>query len=151
METWAKHLTPIPHQATLLDESIIYSICESAARLIRTETDIARRFLHRGPIECSSSVDKILADQLQKLQTQFVQDGLFLLLSQFQDIPPLQAVPLKQEYGLTEDSCECLIEVLGRWYVSTEMLPLADGLLTRVEIEQLGSLLNAARCTRQPN
>ncbi len=150
METWAKHLTPVPHRATLLDESILYSSCESAARLIRTEPDIARRFLCRGPIECMCQIDKKLADNLQRLQITFVQEGLFLLLSQFQDIPPLEAVPLKQKHGLTDESCECLFEVLGRWYVSTEMLPLADGLLTRVEIEQLGSLLNAARCAQTP-
>jgi len=150
LETWARHLTPIPQQATLLDESIVYSVCESAARLIRTESEIARRFLCRGPIECTSQIDKKIADHLQRLQTTFVQEGLFLLLSQYQDIPPLKAVPLKEKQGLTAGSYECLFDVLGRWYVSTEMLAHAEGLLTRVEVEQLGSLLNAARCAQHP-
>ncbi|SFI92754.1 hypothetical protein [Planctomicrobium piriforme] len=150
METWAKHLTPVPQPADLLDESILYSSCEAAARLIRTEADVARRFLCRGPVECTTPIDKKLADNLQKLQTTFVQEGLFLLLSQFQDIPPLEAVPLKAQHGLTPESCECLFDVLGRWYVTNEILPRSNGLLTRVETEQLASLLNAARCSQHP-
>jgi hypothetical protein len=148
METWQRHLTPIPQQASLLDESVLYAACESAARLIRTEPEIARRFLSRGPIDCTCSVNRKLAEDLQSIQTHFVQEGLFLLLSQFQDIPPLEAVPLKLEHGLTPDNYECLFEVLGRWYVSTDMLLHAEGLLTRVEIEQLGSLLRAAGCAQ---
>ncbi|WP_437191826.1 hypothetical protein [Planctomicrobium sp. SH527] len=150
METWSKHLTPVPQPASLLDEAILYAACECAARIIRTETEVARRFMSRGPIECQSRIDKKLAENLQSLQTTHVQEGLFLLLSQFQDIPPVEAVPLKQQHGLTPEIYECLFEVLGRWYVSSEMLSMANGLLTRVEIEQLGSLLNAARCTQSP-
>ncbi len=150
IETWSRHATPIPHQATLLEEAVIYAACESAARLVRTDPETARRFLCRGPIECFHPIKRPLADSLQQLQTNFVQDGLFLVLSQYQDIPPAQAVPLKEQNGLREAEYQCLFDVLGRWYVSLETLPLADGLLTRVEIEQLASLLNAARCAKAP-
>lgn len=150
LETWARHITPVSQPASLLDESVIYAACETAARLIRTEPDVARRFLSRGPIHCQSLVDAQLADTLQGLHTKFAQAGLFLLLSQFQDIPPLEAVPLKRENGFSEGVTDCLFEVLGRWYISTETLSRASGLLTRVETEQLGSLLNIARCVRNP-
>ncbi|WP_437187129.1 hypothetical protein SH668x_000511 [Planctomicrobium sp. SH668] len=147
-QTWAKHITPIPQPATLLDESIVYAACETAARMIRSEPDVVRRFLNRGPIHCSQIVNNDLAKKLQVLHTQFSQAGLFLLLSQFQDIPPLEAVPLKQDYGFEGDSTECLLEVLGRWYVSPAMVHESNGLLTRVEAEQLGALLRIAGCTR---
>jgi hypothetical protein len=147
LETWSRHVTPIPSPASLLDESILYAAAETAARLIRTDPDVARRFLHRGPVNSTSILDATYADQLQKLHVQFAQQGQFLLLSQFQDIPPAEAVPLKQEYGIAQEACDCLFDVLGRWYVSPNMLDRASGLLTRVETEQLGSLLQSARCT----
>jgi len=148
LETWARHITPVPQPASLLDESVVYAACETAANLIRTEPEVARRFLNRGPVACSHPVDDRLADTLQKLHLEFAQQGLFLLLSQFQDIPPLEAVPLKRDQGFEEGAIDCLFDVLGRWYVSPEMLTRAAGLLTRVETEQLGSLFNLARCSR---
>lgn len=150
LETWSRHITPIPHPASLLDEAILYAACETAARMIRTEPEVARRFLHRGPVRCGCLLNNDSADALQRVHLSFAQEGLFLLLSQFQDIPPLEAVPLKQQQGLKSDDCECLFEVLGRWYISAEILAHSAGLLTRVEMEQLGSLLNAARCSRHP-
>ncbi|WP_437228266.1 hypothetical protein SH661x_000810 [Planctomicrobium sp. SH661] len=148
METWARHITPITQPANLLDESVVYAACETAARLIRSEPEVARRFLNRGPIQCSYVLDAKLADSLQQLHIHFAQEGLFLLLSQFQDIPPLEAVPLKRENGFSDGATDCLFDVLGRWYVSSRMLTRAQGLLTRVEIEQMGSLLNTARCLK---
>ena len=146
LETWSRHLTPIPQPASLLDESVVYAACETAARLIRTEPDVARRFLHRGPVQCGSLLDIHLADQLQHLHLSFAQEGLFLLLSQFQDIPPLEAVPLKRDHGLQDDAADCLFDVLGRWYLTPQVLTHATGLLTRVETEQMGVLLQAAGC-----
>lgn len=149
METWAKHITPISKPATLLDESIVYAACETAARLIRTEPDVARRFLSRGPIECSLPVDVRLADALQQVHLRFAHEGLFLLLSQFQDIPPRQAMQLKEQNGIQDGDTDCLFDVLGRWFVSPELLRRANGLLTRVETEQLGTVLRAARCLQR--
>jgi len=150
MDTWARHITPVLQPANLLDEGVVYAACETAARLIRTEPDVARRFLNRGPIHCSSILNGQLADQLQQLHLKFSHEGLFLLLSQFQDISPLEAVPLKRDHGISETATDCLFDVLGRWYISPELLTRANGLLTRVETEQMGSLLNAARCLRHP-
>jgi len=146
LTTWARHLTPVPVAASLLDESVVYAACETAARLIRSEPDVARRFLHRGPIHCNRLIDHHLADQIQQLHLNFAQEGLFLLLSQFQDIPPREAVPLKREHGLEDDTVECLFDVLGRWYLTPEMFTQATGLLTRVETEQLSVLLQTAGC-----
>jgi hypothetical protein len=146
METWERHVTPLAQQATLLDESVLYAACETAARLIRSEPDVARRFLSRGPIQCTAELNDACADSLQKLHLAFAHEGLFLLLSQFQDIPPAEAARLKQHHGLAEDACDCLFDVLGRWNVSAQLLARSRDLLTRVEAEQLGSLLNAARC-----
>ena len=150
LSTWSRHLTPIPQPATLLDESIVYAACETAARVIRNEPDIARRILTRGPIHTQAALNDRYADRIQELHLNFSEEGLFLLLSQFQDIPPPDAVPLKDQHGLDSDKTDCLFEVLGRWYVSPDILLQTNGLLTRVETEQLGSLLHAARCLPAP-
>jgi hypothetical protein len=148
--TWSHHVDRRRHPGTLLDQSVLYAACETSARMIRTEPEIARRFIARGPVPVSRTLVASDAESLQKLHLSFAQDGLFLLLSQFQDIPPAKAVPLKQQWGLGDANDECLFEVLGRWYVSPEVLTRATGLLTRVETEQLGTLFNAARCCCQP-
>lgn len=146
LQTWARHLDRRRYFATLIDESVVYSVCETAARVIRTEPEIARRFLARGPQTWTAELNSKAADSLQKLHLNFARDGLFLMLSQFQDIPPRDAVPLKEKYGIRSSACECLFDVLGRWYASPDLLTRTPGLLTRVETEQLGSLLLAARC-----
>ncbi|WP_437203896.1 hypothetical protein [Planctomicrobium sp. SH664] len=146
LSTWKRHQDIIPHRATLLEESVLYATCETAARMIRTEPEIARRLLARGPAPCERLLDLQYADALQKHHLQHAQEGLFLLISQFQDIPPDAAVPLKRKYGLTRDAAECLFEALGRWYVSEGILDSAQGLLTRVETDQLRWLLNVTKC-----
>lgn len=144
--TWSRHADRRRHFASLIDESVVYSVCETAARMIRTEPEIARRFLTRGPQVWPGLLDGRTADALQRLHLGFARDGLFLMLSQFQDIPPQEAVPLKEKYGIRDAACECLFDVLGRWYASPEILTRTGGLLTRVETEQLGSLLSASGC-----
>jgi hypothetical protein len=150
LTTWSKYVDPATHAATLLDESVLYAACETSARIVRTDPEVARRFISRGPVDSHTPLNSSTADALQKLHLSLAQNGLFLLLSQFQDIPPREAVPLKQQWGLQDENAECLFDVLGRWYVSTAILSLATGLLTRVETEQLGTLLNAARCCQSP-
>ena len=148
LNCWSRHVDVEQHLANLLDESILYAVCETAARMIRTEPEICRRLLSRGPRECRMNLTPSLADALQALHLNFARDGLFLLLTQFQDLPPAEAEALKSKYGLNNGAEQCLLDVLGRWFVDPAVLKKSDGLLTRVETEQLGTLLEASRCCR---
>ena len=61
-------------------------------------------------------------------------EGDFLLISQFQDIPPDEARPLKRKFQLDEEACEVMFDLLARWYVSQDFASRVSGLLTPSEI-----------------
>jgi hypothetical protein len=136
-ETWHKHCAAAVRDATLVDESVIYAVCETAARLIVTDAATARRFLSEGPRRLRTAVNINLAQEIQALHLDLANEGDFLLISQFQDIPPGDARVLKQKFGLAEADCEAMFEVLGRWHVSEDFPELADGLLSPHEVERM--------------
>jgi hypothetical protein len=136
-ETWLKHDDARLREATLVDESVIYAVCETASRLIVTDAATARRFLVEGPRPIRNSVNIGLAQEIQALHLDLANEGDFLLISQFQDIPPDDAQVLKQKFGLAEAGCEAMFEVLSRWHVSNDFPERADGLLTLHEIERM--------------
>lgn len=141
LETWFRHLCDAPCRATLVDESVLYAVCETASRMMRQHRDDARRYLRQGPFRCHCPYDYAYADRLQKLHLDFTHGGHFLLISQFQDIPPDESVALKREYGLDADDCERLFDVLARWHVQTDVYRLGRGLLTEQEMRQTGPVL----------
>jgi hypothetical protein len=116
---------------------VIYAVCETAARLIVTDAATARRFLSEGPRRLRTAVNINLAQEIQALHLDLANEGDFLLISQFQDIPPGDARVLKQKFGLAEADCEAMFEVLGRWHVSEDFPELADGLLSPHEVERM--------------
>lgn len=136
-ETWWKHGAAHVQEATLVDESVIYAICETAARLIMTDAATARRFLAEGPRRMRTVVNVGLAQEIQALHLDLANEGDFLLISQFQDIPPDDAQVLKQKFGLAEAGCEAMFDVLGRWHVSDEYPERTDGLLTPHELDRM--------------
>jgi hypothetical protein len=136
-ETWHKHGAAHVREATLVDESVIYAVCETAARLITTDAATARRFLNEGPRRLHTAVNINLAREIQALHLDLANEGDFLLISQFQDIPPDDACILKRKFGLAEAECEVMFDVLGRWHVSEDLPELANGLLSPHEVERM--------------
>jgi hypothetical protein len=143
LETWCRHVRDEPCRANLADESVLYAVCETASRIVRRCRDDARRYVRQGPLRCSCSFDYAYADRLQKLHLNFANEGHFLLLSQFQDIPPDESASLKRKYGIDTQACECLFEVLGRWHVRTDVFQFGRGLLTEQEMQQTQAILHA--------
>ncbi len=141
-ETWAKHLSEMPEEATLLDESVIYAICETAAHLADHQPNAVRGFLRGGPLEVDLRIDHRLAGELQGLHLNLSNAGDFLMISQFEDIPPDEARSLKAQFGLEEDRLEPMFEVLGRWHPLPEFLGNLHGLLLPREIERAGLVLD---------
>lgn len=144
IETWEKHVTKEQVDATLVDESVVYSVCETAANLVENEPHLIRRYLQRGPLPVLVAIDEQLASDLRSLHLNLSNEGDFLLISQFQDLDPDEAVRLKAKFGLAADICEPMFEALGRWHVNPEFASQADLLLSSQEISRIERLFDHA-------
>ena len=135
-ETWSKHVARESFTASLVDESIVYAACETAARIVEEEPEVTRRFLEGGPLEVEVAVDGVLAAELRGLHLNLANEGDFLMISQFEDLHPDEARRLKREFGIDESRLEVMFDVLGRWSVSPDFLSNLSGLLTGQEVLQ---------------
>jgi hypothetical protein len=134
LETWSRHIDEDRHQATLADESVIYAVCETAARIVSVDPQTARRYLRNGPHEVHHDFDPRLADTLQAFHVNLPNEGDFLLISQFQDMPPEDAIPIKKKFGMSLPACDVMFELLSRWHISPEFAKNSAGLLTSSEL-----------------
>lgn len=141
-ETWAKHLSERPEEATLLDESVIYAVCETSSQLVDHQPKTVGSFLKNGPLEVTMPPDHHLATELQGLHLNLSNAGDFLMISQFEDMPPDEGRELKQQFGMQESRLEILFEVLERWHPKPSFLSNLQGLLMPHEIERTSRVLN---------
>jgi hypothetical protein len=149
LDCWARLRDAEVQRATLVDESVIYASCETSARIVDADPQFATHFLSAGPRTPQVRIDGSLADALRFLHLNLPNDGDFLLVSQFQDVGPDEALPLKLKFGIDPGECEGLFDLLGRWHISHGFAERADGLLTPKELEQVTSVLDLARaCLR---
>lgn len=139
--TWRKHLERQPVSANLLDESVVYAACESAAQLVEQEPALFASYLRGGPFDVGIPVDQHLASELRNLYLNLSNDGDFLLIGQFLDIEPDEAAPLKQQLGLQDSAIDLMYDALGRWQVSPQFAENLHGLLTEPEIARVVVLL----------
>ncbi|MBW3538829.1 MAG: hypothetical protein KY476_01025 [Planctomycetes bacterium] len=132
-ETWRKHAADEAFEASLVDESVIYAACETAAWVVEHDPGIARLFLKGGPqpVEIESGQ---LAEELRGLHLSLSNEGDFLLISQFEDLPPDEALKLKIEFGIDPERLEPMFDALARWRMSPEFLGSLIGLFTKEEI-----------------
>lgn len=139
--TWSRQMTCEVQTADLLDEAVLYAICESAAQIIRCDRQAAARILKSGPFPCSMVIGSQLADSIQKLHLQYTGEGNFLLLSQFLDIPPEESARLKLEYGIGPEFTDSMFDILARYRVSPLLAERSRGLLTPAEVRELFGVL----------
>lgn len=132
--TWKKHVSDERFDASLLDESVIYGACETAARIVEREPVVIERFLKGGPLDVQLRPDHQLASELRALHLNLSSDGDFLMISQFEDMNPDESRAAKQQFGLDEARLEILFEALGRWAMTPEFLSNLVGLMTKEEI-----------------
>ncbi len=132
--TWAKHVACESVAADLVDEAVLYAVCETSAHIVETEPEILETYLSGGPLEIVPSADPLLASELRALHLNLASEGDFLLISQFEDLPPDDAAALKPKFGITDEKFEPMFDVLGRWYLSPEFLGNLTGLLTGREV-----------------
>jgi hypothetical protein len=129
-------------EASLVDESVVYATCETAAHIIDDEPEAARRFLKGGPFELGVQVDRSLASELRALHLNLSNEGDFLMISQFEDMAPDAARALKKKFDLDERRLEAMFDVLGRWKLSARLLPNLKGLMSEAETARVAFELN---------
>jgi hypothetical protein len=139
--TWDRHLSHRTHQATMLDESVLYAACEFAAAMADLQPARVTWCLRGGPIDLTIPVDAGLAHELRSLYLKLSNDGDFLLIGQLLDLAPEDSLDWKQRLGIVPDRLEPLFDVLGRWHPSSKLVSNLHGLITAVEAQQLSKLL----------
>jgi hypothetical protein len=133
-ETWCKHASTEKFVANLVDESVIYAACETSARIVEQEPHVIIRYLAGGPQHVTAKADGLLAGELRALHLNLASDGDFLMISQFEDMPPSEAAESKRQFGLDDNRFEVMFDVLGRWAMSHSFLQNLCGLMTKEEI-----------------
>ncbi len=133
-ETWCKHMSDDPFDATLVDEAVVYAVCETASRIVENDPETINRLLEGGPLGVDVTLDHMLASELRSLHLNLSNEGDFLMVSQFEDRPPEDAERLKKKFGIDDEKLEPLFDLLGLWLMSVEFLPNLAGLLTGREI-----------------
>lgn len=147
--TWSRLAAAEIVAGSLVDESVIYAACETAARLIAADRPIAERLIADGSQPAVLPPTMAAVQQIHAVHLDLSNEGNFLLISQFQDIPPTEARILKAKFGLPEVACESMFEVLGQWHASPEFGSNAAGLLSPREIRHASALLASAACGRR--
>ena len=90
--------------------------------------------MRNGPREVHHDFDPRLSDTLQAFHLNLPNEGDFLLISQFQDMSPDEANPLKQKFGMSLVACDVMFEMLSRWHISSEFAMNSVGLLASGEL-----------------
>jgi hypothetical protein len=136
-DAWSRHTSRRRHNATLIDESVIYAVCETAARVAGNEPTVITHCMITGPKSCSVEVDGFLPGELRNLHLGLANEGDFLLISQFEDLEPDESADLKEQFRLDLQRLDEMFDVLGRWYVQPHLAVRLDGLLTERELQRV--------------
>lgn len=140
-ETWDRHVAKETISATLVDESVVYAVCEFTAQLAEHDPERVTWCLRGGPIDVTVPVDHHLSAELRAIYLNLSNEGDFLLISQFLDLPPEESSDWKQRLGMDESRIGSLFEVLSRWHPSPELLGNLQGLVSVGEAQRLARLL----------
>jgi hypothetical protein len=141
LDTWTRHFGGEKTHGNLLDEAVIYAACETSARLATGDRKSIRRFLRGGPRPLFPVLDDSYSQSLHALHVNLSGEGDFLLISQFQDMPPDEARVMKAKFNLNEMNCEPLFDALGRWRVAPNFCAKSKGLLTSLEATKVANIL----------
>lgn len=135
-QTWQRHLHRDCVEGDLVDESVLFAVCETAARIAEQEATQFHAWGKSGPRSVSLATKGALPQQLRQVHLALPNEGDFLLISQFEDLPPFESLALKAQFGLEPSKCDAMFEVLGRWHVAPGFGERLTGLLTEREIAQ---------------
>lgn len=138
---WKRHLHRETYIADLVDEAVIYALCEATATIVEKHPPLITECLRGGPLDVVLPVDHFLASEIRGLYLNLSNQGDFLLISQFLDLDPARGNPLKEEMGLCPEDEQALFDVLAQWHISPRFAHHLQGLLTEAEIARVANLL----------
>lgn len=150
-ETWQKHLHRERFDGDLVDESVLFAVCETAARVAEQEPQQFKSWGTSGPRRISLTSNGALPNKLRQVHLALPNEGDFLLISQFEDLPTFEALSLKAQFGLEPRKCDVMFEVLGRWHVSAGFAGRLTGLLTDREIAQAVTVVKSTASVGLPS
>ncbi len=137
--TWQKHLDDDRVESDLVDESVIFAACETTARITEHSPELIHIWQQTGPQWLSLPINADFAKELRHLHLSLANEGDFLVISQFEDLPPFEALRLKAQFGIQPGKCQAMLEVLERWHAAPGMAGRLTGLLTDREVAQVMS------------
>ena len=150
-ETWQKHTHREQFDGDLVDEAVLFAVCETAARVAEQEPQQFKAWGASGPRRVSLASKGAMPKQLRQVHLALPNEGDFLLISQFEDLPPFEALSLKAEFGLEPRKCEPMFEALGRWHVAAGFAGRLSGLLTDREVAQAMMVVQSTVGVRLPS
>ncbi len=142
--TWRRHLAPELVTADLLDESILYAVCERTSTLIETQPERVIAALRGGPLDLAVPIDHHLAREIRGLYLKLSNEGEFLLISQLLDLPPEAADHWKQRLGIDNGRLDVLFDLLGRWHADRDAWNDLSGLANPDEITAMRQTLSGS-------
>lgn len=148
-DAWARHRKPELHEASLLDAAVVFAACVTAGRVIDDMPDVAVAMLRDGPQQVSARIIHRGSYRLEEMFEVFWDDQDFLMINEWQDLPPDHAQYLKEMMRLPDEAIEPMYEALRRWRVSPELAANLEGLATEAEIRVAMPMLDAWM-SRQP-
>lgn len=148
-DTWARHHKPDLTEASLLEAAVVYAACMTAGRVIDDMPDVAVVMLRNGPRKVDPRIIRRASFRLEEMFEAFWDDRDFLMIDDWQDLPPDHAQYLKELMRLPDEVLEPMYEALQRWRVSPDVAANLEGLLTDAEIRETMPLL-AAWVSRRP-
>ena len=141
-ETWARQYDAEPIEASLLDAAVVYAACRTAGRIAADEPEVAVAMFRSGPRSLTARILHRAAYRLDDLFEEFWDDQDFLMIEDWQDLPPDQAGRLKQLMRLSDEEIEPMYAALERWRVSPKVTGNLVGLMTDAEIAEALPLLD---------
>lgn len=148
---WRRHIASERFDADLVDEAVVFAVCELAAALVENEALLARSYLRGGPLDLGVPLDLQLAAELRQLFLVMPSQAEFLVVGQLLDTPVDERAAMYAHLGITESHSEQLFELLSRWRVSGDFQLQFHHLLTEREQQQALELLRPyCMVTSQP-
>ena len=149
-EAWARHRVTDPVEASLLDAAVVYAACVTAGRVIDDMPDVAVAWLRDGPRKVGPRIIRRASVRLDEMFEQFWDDRDFLLIDEWQDLPPDHAQRVKELLRLPDEVLEPMYEALQLWRVSPDVGAKLKGLMTEAEIQEALPLLTGDKWPPKP-
>ncbi len=140
-ETWSRYRCSKQIEATLLDAAVVYAAFMTAARIVNDEPELALAWLADEGRKLNHQFLRRARERFEEMFDSWWDDRDFLMLEDFQDMPPEQAQLIKTMLRLPNEMIQPMFDVLERGRVSTDVGEKLEGLLAPEKIQDVVLIL----------